>query len=240
VPNQYAGRVCGSVIARRPWRRSAALATGGLSFHQTELRWWTPSLLRPAFLSGPVPSWIRSRRERWRCRSGVSRPFLAADVSPRHRTAIDCQTRAARLFYCSVLDRFATFASSSVALTSSAHGAKELRVDVVRQPPTEQSPSLRCPRRPHVSCRCKQRQQGIWRTSDLCLLHDSLLNYVALAPLSPAIGPATNRDDLQLTIYSNSCVVVVSESCGRALLRPDRLPQCTKHLRSAYRSERGG
>jgi hypothetical protein len=104
--------------------------------------------------------------------TGVPRPFLAADVSPRHRTAIDCQTRATRLPYCSALDPFAPFgthdgrcpraaaaadrshaleltqeASSSVAVTSQAHCVKEIPVVGVRQPPTEQSRCLRCPRR---------------------------------------------------------------------------------------------
>jgi hypothetical protein len=65
-----------------------------------------PNRSRPAFLGGPVPNWIRGRRGQWRCRKGA---FLAAVVSPRHRTAIDCQTRATRLSYCSALDPFAPF-----------------------------------------------------------------------------------------------------------------------------------
>src|SRR5262249_38514686 len=151
----------------------------------------------------------------------------------RHRTVIDCQTHAASLVWCSTLDPSAPFAmfesnvrlgcrpisSFSAArawpvracrLKSAAHCAKRLPLVGVRQPPTESLPCQRCPRGVHNSCRCKQRQHGICRHSALCSVHDSLLNYVALAPLSPAIGPATNRDDLQLTVYSNSCVVVVS------------------------------
>jgi len=189
--------------------------------------------------------------------TGVSWPFLAAVVSPRHRTAIDCQTRATQLFYCSALDPFAPFATSS-AKSLGRRSISCFRVGAARPTRASRWRHRRIILKSFRSSMCGNLQQSIRHACDACLLPvqaaarghlerlrsllglDSLLNYVALAPLSPAIGPATNRDDLQLTIYSNSCVVVVSESCGRALLRPDRSPLCTKHLRSAYRSERGG